>query len=314
MPAPLSFEVLRPETVVPKLHEMTFPSYRKFLTLEPGVRHPEQGDKRVVQPVALVAWQGELPVGMILAERPVEAAAKAEILSIFVAADRRNTGVATGLVRRLEEHLRANGVITLSAVYMTGTAGIPAIERVFEKAGWLPPETRAISVRFTPDEALRTPWFGRVSLPEGFEVFPWTDLKDAEKVELVRSHEASPWIAKGLEPWRHDFYGFDPVSSIGLRWKGKVVGWVINHQMGPGNVRFTCSFMHPELSKRGRIFPLYTASLLRLREVGCRICTLVTPMYYKEMAMFLRRRCIPWVQQVSESRGVSKDLSVPSAR
>lgn len=306
----LSFEALKVETVVPELFEMTFPSYRKFLTLEPSPRHPEQGDKRIVQPVGVVGWQGETPVGLLLAERPLETFHAAEVLSIFVVSTYRNRGVGTRLVETLEGLLAGSGATEVSAVYMTGKPDIMAVERIFEKRGWSAPETRAISVRFAPEEALKTPWFDRVTLPQPeFEIVPWTEIADAEKRQIVESHQASPWIAKGLEPWRHDFYGFDRVSSLGLRYRGRVVGWVINHEMGPGNVRFTCSFMHPELSKRGRIFPLYSESLKRLREAGCRVCTFVTPMYYKEMAMFLKRRCVTWGGTAAESRGVTKKLS-----
>ncbi len=167
---PLSFEVLREGTVVPTLEEMTFPVYRKFLALRPTPRHPELGDRRVVQPVGLVAWQGEHPVGLLLAERPVEAPDRAELLSVYVEVDRRNAGVATGLVDRLEQHLRAAGVKTVSAVYMTGKPGIAAMERVFEKCRWTPPEARTISVWFTPEEAMRMPWFGRIVVePPDFE-------------------------------------------------------------------------------------------------------------------------------------------------
>ncbi|HEY8550206.1 MAG TPA: GNAT family N-acetyltransferase [Vicinamibacterales bacterium] len=311
---PISCEVLRPDTVVPALQDMTFPAYRKFLALQPAPRHPEQGDKRVVQPIGLVAWQGRTPVGLAIAEQPFDAPEKVELLSLFVVADARNGGIGTRLVGTLESHLSALGVRSMHAVYMTGKPGIPALERVFEKCGWTAPETRAISVRFTPEEALRTPWFGRVTLPASeFEIVSWCDVADAEKAEIVRTHQESPWIAKGLEPWRHDFYGYDRLSSVGLRYRGRIVGWVINHEMGPGNVRFTCSFMHPELSRRGRIFPLYTESLTRLRDAGCQMCTLVTPMHYREMALFLKRRCVPWVRHVSESRGVSKDLAAASA-
>jgi GNAT superfamily N-acetyltransferase len=313
-PLPLSFEVLREGTVVPELEEMTFPVYRRFLALRPTPRHPELGDKRIVQPLGLVAWQGERPVGLLLAERPVEAPDRAEVLSVFVEGDRRNAGVATGLVHRLEQHLRAAGARTITAVYRTGKPGIAPLERVFEKCGWAPPEARALKVHFTPEEAMRMPWFGRISLgaPE-FEICGWADVTPDEKSELARSHELSAWIPRGLEPWRHDFYGFDRVSSIGLRYRGRLVAWIINHEMGPGDVRFTCSFMHPRHSRRGRMLALYTESVRRLRASNCQRVTFMVPMHHREITQFLRRRCLPWLEHVSESRGVSKELLVPAS-
>lgn len=309
---PLSFEVLREETVVPPLEDMTFPAYRKFLALRPMPRHPEQGDRRIVQPLGLVAWHGETPVGLLLAERSIEAPDRAEVLSVFVEPDRRNTGVASGLIHRLEHHLRASGVRNVTAVYMTGKPGIGPMERVFEKCGWTPPETRSISVRFSPEEARRMSWFGRYTLGPDFEICRWADVSADEKAELARSQEVSPWIARGLEPWRHDFYGFDEVSSVGVRHRGALVGWIINHVIRPGEVRFTCNFMTSAHSRRGRMLALYTESIRRLEAAGCRTCMFVMPMYYKEMTQFLKRRCLPWLEHVTESRGVSKELLAPA--
>jgi GNAT superfamily N-acetyltransferase len=311
---PLSFEVLREGTVVPDLEAMTFPVYRRFLALRPTPRHPELGDKRVVQPLGLVAWQGERPVGLLLAERPVEAPDRAEVLSLFVSDDRRNAGVATGLVHRLEQHLRAAGVRTVTAVYMTGKPGIAPMERVFEKCRWTPPEARTISVWFTPEEAMRMPWFGRLEIAASeLEICAWEDVTAEEKAALARSQEAAPWIPRGLEPWRHDFYGFERVSSVGLRHRGEVVGWIINHELRPGSVRFTCHFMQPRHSRRGRMLALYTESIQRLQRAGCVVCSFAVPMYYREMTQFLKRRCLPWLEHVSESRAVSKELLAPAS-
>ena len=267
-----------------------------------------------MQPVGLVAWQGERPVGLALAERSIEAPDRAEVLSVFVESDRRNDGVATGLVHRLEQHLRAAGVRTVTAVYMTGKPGIAAMERVFEKCRWTPPEARTISVWFTPEEAMRMPWFGRIEVETpDFENCASGDVTPDEKAELARSHEAAPWIPRGLEPWRHDFYGFEPVSSIGMRHRGAIIGWIINHEVRPGSVRFTCQFMRPRHSRRGRMLALYTESILRLERAGCVVCSFAVPMYYKEMTQFLKRRCLPWLEHVTESRGVSKELLAPSS-
>jgi hypothetical protein len=192
---------------------------------------------------------------------------------------------------------------------MTGKPGIEAMERVLAKCGWEAPVARTVSVRFSLQEASTTPWFGRVSLPSPpYEIFAWSELKPEERAELQATDAASKWIATGLEPWRHDAYGYDPISSVGLRYHGKVVGWVINHRVSEDYVRFTCSFMREDLSRRGRILALYTESLTRLREGGIRMCSLVTPVSYGPMVEFLKRRCAAWVSFVGETRGVGKQL------
>lgn len=293
---------------------MTFPAYRHLLALTPALRHRDMPDQPIVQPIAIAAWAGPEVVGLIVGEIPIEGSGPAggmpEILSVFVIAEWRGRGVATALVGALEEALRACGQMRVSAVWMTGKSDVAAVEHILAKRGWLPPVTRAISVRFTPEEAARMPWFERVKLPaDKYEIFPWTELRDDERNRIRRSHEAAPWIAAGLEHWKHDHYGFDPISSLGLRYEGAVVGWVINHRLSEGCVRFTCGFMRSDLSRRGRILPLFTESIQRLAIAGIDECTFVTPLEYAEMAEFLRRRCARWAHYVGETRGSAKELT-----
>lgn len=285
---------------------MTFPAYRHLLFLEPAPRHPDYGDKKVIQPLGLSAWIEDAAVGLVLAE--LAPGGSAEMLSLYTKPETRNRGVATALVRALEQALREKGFEQVTAVYMTGRPGIEALERVLEKCAWSPPVTRTVTLRFTPEQALATPWFGRLSLPgSDYEIFLWKDLTAAERAHLERTQAESPWIAKGLEPWRHD-RDCDVVSSVGLRYRGKVVGWVINHRISADTVRFTCSFMREDLARRARILPLYTASIRRLLETGCKTCTFVTPVGYAPMVEFVSRRCAPWASFFGETRGCQKKL------
>src|SRR5262245_23137965 len=184
------------------LGQMTFPAYRHLLTLAPAPRHADMADQPAIQPVAIAAWVGPKPVGLVLAETPIDgvrAEATPEILSLFVLADWRSRGVGTALVGALEARLKASGFTKLAAVWMTGKSNIDAVEHILAKRGWLAPVTRTITVKFTPETAARAPWFQRVRLPgDKFEIFPWTDLTAHERDAIRRSHEAAPWIANGL--------------------------------------------------------------------------------------------------------------------
>lgn len=290
---------------------MTFPVYRHLLQLAPAPRHPEQGDERAVQPVAFVARRDGQAIGLVLGEQPLARAEDEpgpELLSLFVAPPTRRQGVATALLERLETELRARGESELKAVYMGGRPGNAALERVLAKRGWSAPRVRTVTLRFTPRGARNTPWYGRVTLSDRYQIFPWSELTAEERAEIRRSQAERPWIPPGLEPWMHDRHSFDAVSSVGLRYEGRVVGWVINHRVSPGTVRFTCSYMRKDLGRRGRILPLYTAALQRLEETGCEECLFITPMEFPTMVDFVKDRCAPWEGVLSETYGVSKDL------
>ena len=289
---------------------MTFPVYRHLLSLRPAPRHPEQGDDQLIQPVGFVARSDEGPVGFALAELPLGASASIpELLSLFVRPESRNRGVGTALLERLERHLGERGFQEVKAVYMGNRPGNAALSRVFAKRGWSAPEVRTVTLRFSPRGARDTPWYGRVRLSQEYQIFPWTELTPGEREQLQRSQADSRWIPAGLVPWDHDFHSFDPVSSVGLRYRGQVVGWVINHRVPPATVRFTCSFMRKDLGRRGRILPLYTASLERLEAAGCTDCLFITPMVFPTMVDFVRNRCAPWTGVLTETYGVSKRLA-----
>jgi len=300
---------LRPEDR-PVCERLTFPAYRHLLALARTLRHPGEGDQWPILPLGVVARLGGRIIALALAEVPVEpGGASPELLSLYVDPDHRGKGVATRLVEAVEQVVSARGFGAIEAVYTTGRASQPAVERIFEKRGWQPPERRTVSVRFTIEEALAAPWYGRIGVPEGAEIFPWTGLTADERRRLIESNEAAPWIPASLQPWRHDRIGFDPDSSLGMRYRGDVVGWVINHRISDDTVRFTCSFMRGDLSRRARILPLYTESVRRLAASGCRFCTFVTPTVYPPMVEFIERHCRPYASFTGETRGTRKALA-----
>jgi GNAT superfamily N-acetyltransferase len=318
-----------PSSIVPELFRvtepldgewltMTFPVYRHLLSMQPQTRHPEQGDERAVQPVAIAATIGEEPAGLLLAEVSLDgedggrSPRDPEMLSLYVKPEARGQGIATALVERLEDCLRREGHSRVRVVYMTGKPAIEWVERILRRRGWSEPATRSITVRFTPEQALETPWFGKARPLGGeYEVFPWQELTTEERARLILSQKLAPWIAKGLEPWKHDAHGFCEISSLGVRHEGEVVGWVVNHRVSFDTVRFTCSFVRKGLLRRqGRSMPLFRTSIERLRDSGsCRYCTFITPVQYGTMVSFIQRRCSSWVSYTGESRGATKLLS-----
>jgi GNAT superfamily N-acetyltransferase len=291
---------------------MTFPVYRHLLAMRAAPRHPEQGDDQRVEPIGVVARADGAAIGLALAELPLDAAADPErapeVLSLFVRKDERARGIGTALLEALEGAVARRGFAELKAVYMGGRPGNAALERVLDKRGWSAPAVRTVTLRFTPHGARSCPWYGRARLSRGDEIFPWTELRAEEREEIRRTQAAAIWIPPGLEPWRHDAHGFDPVSSLGLRHRGRVVGWVINHRVSPSTVRFTCSYMRKDLGRRGRIMPLYTEALRRLEESGCTDCLFVTPVEFPTMVDFVKNRCAPWEGSLTETYGVSRRL------
>jgi GNAT superfamily N-acetyltransferase len=273
-------------------------------------RHPEEGDARPVQPIAIGARMDDAMVGLGLAEVPLARdRGSATLLSVFVDAAHRRNGIGTALVRGVEAEVARRGYARLGVVYMTGRPLVDALEALLARRGWSVPTTRAMTMRAALDELRRMPWYGRVRLSApDFEIFPWTGLRPDEKRRLAASQRERPWMTEGLEPWRHDHAGFDEVSSVGLRHRGEVIGWVINHRLAGDVVRFSGAFVREDHARRGRIFALYTDSIERLRGTACREITCITPARYAAHAAFLRNRCAASAGFFAETRGSEKAL------
>ena len=303
------FEDMIPDTC----RAMTFGAYRHLLDLRPQPRHPDDGDRSLVRPIGIGASLGGTPVAFLLGEIPMLPDRQPEILSVYTAASLRNKGIATALVHAFEDLVTTFGLPRIRAVYMTGKPAAVAVQRVFEKAGWDGPSLRSITLRFAPDELCAMPWYGRVRLdPRKFEIFPWVELSGSEREEIRESHREKPWIRPGLEHWHHDSREFDEESSLGLRYQGRVLGWVINHRVQPDVLRYTCSFIRPDHGRRGRILPLFTESNERVRRSGTPWCSMIAPARFETMVRFVRRRMAPWVSFVQETREFVKTVSLAS--
>lgn len=302
------FEALN-SPVDPRFADMTFPAYRHLLALQPGKRHAGLPGRPVVMPVALGARVGEEPVGLALGEVPEGQTANAEVLSLFVAPAYRGRGLGTALLDAMGTYLSRMGIEKAEGVYMTGQANQEFLERVLRKAGWTEPEFRQLTMRFTLEEGRRMGWYGRYPLEAGYSMFPWKDLTDAERESLRESQRATGWIKPDLEPWKHDAEGFEPVSSLGIRLHGEIVGWVLTHALDARTVRFTCSFIRRDLGRRGKIVPAYSEVIRRLSEgTAFEVCTLTVPVQHRGMSSFILRRCAPFASFTGETRGTTKLL------
>lgn len=303
----LDLAALHP-AIAPHFATMTFPSYRHLLALTPTVRHPNENEPRKIQPFAIGALRERRPVGLVIGELPIEGEQAPEVLSLFVDPETRRQGVGTALIGAAEEEVLRRGFGEIAAVYMTGKPSIEHVERILAARGWNEPETRMVSVRFTMKELTAAPWLNRFQLGPEYEIFSWCDLHPEEREELITSQEKLGWIARDLQPWDYENSGYDQSTSVGVRYRGKVVGWVINHRLSDDTIRYTCSFIHKTLGRLGRILPLYTESFRRTIEAGYQQGMFVTPLYHKGMAAFARKWFGPWSYFVGETKGAHKNL------
>jgi len=304
--------VVAPATGVdPRLLRMTFPAYRHLLELRPARRTLGDPSDPLTRPVAIVAYDGDEPVGLALLDLPLDAEETPQLLSLYVVPEHRRRGIGTRLVGAAEEAAREHPSGRLRAVWSRGMAGAPAVEAILRRRGWPDAVGRSLLVRLTVAEAARLPWLDRVHPRPGCEVVPWCELAPPELEELRRSDAAEEWIAPDLRPWRYTEVPYHEASSVALRTPEGVRGWVINHEVRPGWVRFSCSFIHKRLGRRAQILPLYASSIRRLIEGGAERITFNAPAWHPSMVRFVERRIAPWAGTAAWT--VESTLRIPDA-
>jgi hypothetical protein len=102
------------------------------------------------------------------------------------------------------------------------------------------------------------------ALPPEYEMFLWRDLTDADRTAMLEEQAREPWYTSALDPFQPP--PFDPLSSLGLKKNGRVVGWMITHHLPPNLVRFTSLFVRSE--DRGTGLALLCSSIQRAVESG----------------------------------------------
>lgn len=298
-----------------KLQSWTFPAYRHLLDLSPSVRHPTRGDRRPVRPVVFASFSKDhQPTGLLVGCVPngptpkeIEIANEAELLSVYVAPRFRHQGVAAWLVQHLEQWVCTAGFRQVTATYMTNSEESVFFEKLLASGFWSPPELRMRVYKGGLEQFMSTPWYMKYH-PKHFAFTPWFDMNPREIDELEHSAQAITWVPSDLVPWSYDLATADGATSLGIYFKGSIVGWIITHRLGNDMLRLTCGFIRADLGRIGRILPALSATLERAAVSGIRRVMFAVAVDHPEMMRFADRWMKPWLSDCAETKRSVKDL------
>lgn len=244
-------------------------------------------------------------IGLALAEIQSETSS-AEVLSLYVAGEQRNRGIGTALLSRLEEVLRQRGCTTVSLIYMTGKPTTAALERLLEKCHWSSPTPRMLICK-SDRRILNAPWIKMYeNLPPSFSIFPWCELTDEERFE-IQQQQSAPWFPEDLDPFRNE-EGMEPLTSFGLRYHGKVVGWLITHRIYPDTIRYTCDWVREDLQKTGCLLALQIKAHKRQAIANIPKAIWTVPLHHSNMVRFEEYEK-EYLTSMAQTRGSYKNLN-----
>ena len=255
--------------------------------------------------IAIGAADGDQSIGLALAELRPDGSAK--VLSVLVRAPYREQGVGTALLTHLEQELISSGVSTVTIVYADGKSTNQALEQLLHTCGWSPPEPHKLICRCT--QAMQyAPWVTAYTLPKTFEIFSWIDLTSEDRRQLEHQQKTQHWIPDSLLPFKYES-SMEPLNSVGLRYRGEVVGWVITQRFRSDTICYSCSYIRPDLQQRGRIIPLYAEAIKRhCTRPDIPNATWVVPYIHAGMVQFVQRRMAGYMTSMDEFRRSLKTL------
>ncbi len=228
---------------------MTFPSLIGFL-------HKLKDDPRIL---AVEAKHGEEAVGLVLAIiRPDRLSTK--VLSLFVKSEHRNLGIGVNLLAQLEGIAKENGCKQLSMTFFDSLPAAAALQKVLERSSWSPPELYFIELKAQGEFVVQSDWvWKKRPLPQGFEIFRWAELTENDRKAILRRQQERPWFPENFSPLRDE--KVEPFNSLGLRYQGEVIGWMITHRIKPDTIRYTNFFVDEAVRNPSAVFMLVTESI-----------------------------------------------------
>lgn len=281
--------------------DLTFPYFRSRLT-------QESFSSRMLAVGAVLSGQ---PVGLVLAELKSDPRV-AEIDSIDVIAQQRHVGIGTALLLRIERELVARGCSWAEIAYVTERPFTPIVEGLLRKTGWPEPAPRATICKTDYDQLSHAPWMKRIDFPAPFQVFPWKDLTTRERADILESQACAEWFPEALNPFVKERV-VDPMVSLGLRYRGQVVGWFIAQQVSEDTLSGGPLFVKKEFEARGRAISLLAQAIHASRNAGRRKFIFGVSFERPLMIRFVQNRMARYLTSIQTTKGSRKRLTLHSS-
>ena len=275
-----------------KYESLTFPRLGKRFS-----RRQPQGEL-----LAVMAELSGQPIGLVVVDflSPV-----AEIISLYVQPKYRQHGIGTALFENLEIGLLAKGCQSLTVNYKSTELTQFALEPLLKKLDWQPPQVEFVLGKSTIDRLGQVPWLRKYPFSSAFTIFPWSELTNEDRTQIAQMDYPA-----ALDPLQDN--SFEPINSLGLRYAGKMVGWIVTHRVAENSIRYSSLFVDQPHQKVGRGITLLSQSILAQIEANIPNCLFAAPKSNREMTNFVARRLQPYLTQLSDSRICLKSLEMNS--
>jgi GNAT superfamily N-acetyltransferase len=235
---------------------------------------------------------------------------KACILSFFVDSAHRGQGIGKKLLAKTEQVLKRYGCQQLHLGYSSNTT-TPALQHILAKNNWMPSHPYTLICSTLIEDLKKADWLNRYSLPESVTLFLWSELTPEEKERIKQQREDVLKYPPELDPF-YDEQILEPITSVGIRYQGEVVGWMITHRIAPDTIRYSALFARKDLPKVRCVLPLMAAAIKRHTEhPEIPNVKYIVMSYNAPMLQFVERHMVPFKTSTNQTWIATKFFNLP---
>lgn len=291
----ISYETKRIDTALPfeseLLQKIASIAPQEFRIIDPG-KHPD-----TTNIIIGALFQG-IPVGFALANC-YKHSHQVDVLFLFVQQEHRCRHLGRKLLAKVVEEAKKEGGRFFSLIYLQEDPSTPALEKVLNANQWESGHPFLVHCVFN-GFIFDPPWIHHAyQFPDSFEEFPWDNLSDEERKELsLRLNNRA--IPPAVSPFLDEKI-LEPLNSLGLRYRGRVVGWMLTHRTAPDTIRYSSLFIESDLQFLGPAIKLLIDAILIQKKSTIKWAVFDLPLLHVSSSWmrFIKRRLIPYAQAVS---------------
>lgn len=288
------------QQIIQQYDQFTFPSLRK-----------QAYATKFNEPlITVVAVHNQQFAGAAIVEMFLDG--RGRLLSYFVAPQFRGNGIGQRMLQYAEQALRQKRAKRFVMRYRSDWKSLDTIEHITSKQGFNPPKTNLMLCKSDCEVIYKAPWFNSYHLPKGYTFFDWKDLTPTDRQHIGKRKEQEDWYPDALTPFQIEDKIHYP-TSVGLRYEGNVVGWMLTHQIAEDTVQYTTLFVSPELQRMGRAIGVLIEAIRRQIAMynggsPLRYGAFQVESSNELMIRFVERRMRPYLLKYVEERRVVKRL------
>lgn len=260
-------------------------------------KHPDNVSNVTI--VAVGAVIDDKPIGIALTSvyGPLRSA---HMHWLFVSEAYRHQSIASEILNAMVQELAQQLILAVTFNYPSDTPTAPFLEKLLSQQGWAPPKLFSIECtfehgHFDPDW-LQMP----LQLPNGWEMFLWKNLNEQERT-LLQFQKTQGVFQPAVSPFGKNEDQQEFLNSLGLRYKGEVVGWMITQRIAPDTIRYTALYIQKLHQATGLAIQLLTSSIRLHIQSGIRYGVLEVNRSQVDASWFnfIKRRLIPHAIKVT---------------